>query len=165
MKFFNVLALTASILILPGCFWNNTPETKTVSEEPVSLHVVNVLSKDMYDDAHIKGSVHMDLDDLDMYAEKWNKETPLVFYCSNYQCSASGHAAKVFKKAGFKHVYAYEGGAAEWSQLGFPMEGSRTEEISSYLNQPAGTQQEGQHDFDIITAAELKDMMIKAGLL
>ncbi len=154
----------ACLFALSGCFWNSQ-ETKTVSEKPASLYVVNVLSKEMYVDAHIKGSIHMDLDDLDMYAGKWDKNTPVVFYCSNYQCSASGHAAKVFKKAGFKHVYAYEGGAAEWSQLGYPMEGPQAEEISGYLKQVVEAPQEAKHDFDVITATELKDMMTKAGLI
>jgi rhodanese-related sulfurtransferase len=157
-----VLAIS-SLLVLPGCFWNNQ-ETKTVSEKAAPLYVVNVLSKDMYNDAHIKGSIHMDLDDLDMYADKWDKNTPVVFYCSNYQCSASGHAAKVFKKARFTHVYAYEGGAAEWSQLGYPMEGPQTEEVSGYLKQVIEPNN-GEHEFEVISAADLKDMMTKAGLL
>jgi len=159
-----LLVTLACLVALPGCFWNNQ-ETKTVSEKAAQLYVVNVLSKDMYNDAHIKGSIHMDLDDLDEYAGKWNKETPVVFYCSNYQCSASGHAAKIFKKAGFKHVYAYEGGAAEWSQLGYPMVGNQSEEISGYLKQPVEAPEDAKHDFDVITAAELKDMMTKAGLI
>lgn len=154
----------ACLFALPGCFWNSQ-ETKSAAEKPASLYVVNVLSKEMYVDAHIKGSIHMDLDDLEDYASKWDKETPVVFYCSNYQCSASGHAAKVFKKAGFKHVYAYEGGAAEWSQLGYPMEGPQTPEVSGYLKQVMQAPAEATHDFEIITAADLKDMMTKAGLL
>jgi rhodanese-related sulfurtransferase len=158
-----LLVTLASLVALPGCFWNNQ-ETKTVSEKPASLYVVNVLTKDMYQDAHIKGSMHLDLDDLDEYAGKWDKNTPVVFYCSNYQCSASGHAAKLFKKAGFNHVYAYEGGAAEWFQLGYPMEGPQTEEVSGYLKQvvePGST----EHEFEVISAAALKDMMTKAGLI
>ncbi len=157
-----LLISVACLSVVSGCFWNDQ-EKKSVSEKTASLYVVNVLSKDMYNDAHIKGSIHIDLDDLEMYADKWDKNTPVVFYCSNYQCSASGHAAKVFKHAGFKQVYAYEGGAAEWSQLGYPMEGSQTQEISGYLKQVIQAPNQDQHDG--ITAAELKNMMVQAGLL
>lgn len=159
-----LLVILVTLVALPGCFWNNQ-ETKKTAEKSAPLYVVNVLSKQMYNDAHIKDSIHVDLDDLDAYADKWDKNTPVVFYCSNYQCSASGHASKVFKKAGFKNVYAYEGGVAEWSQLGYPMEGPQTEEVSGYLKQVVEAPYEAQHEIDLITAPELKNMMIKAGLI
>ncbi|MBY0109940.1 MAG: rhodanese-like domain-containing protein [Candidatus Babeliaceae bacterium] len=159
-----LLVSAACLLVLSGCFWNRQ-ETTSNSENSSMLYVVNVLSKDIYNDAHIKGSLHIDLDDLQMYADKWDKNTPVVFYCSNYQCSASGHAAKVFKQAGFKQVYAYEGGAAEWFQLGYPMEGPQTEEISGYLKQAVQAPDHVQQNIDVITASQLKDMMTQAGLL
>ena len=157
------LALASvGLFLLPGC-WNSAK--KSAPEQAASLYVVNVLSKSMYDDARIKGSIHMDLNDLDEYAAKFDKDTPIVFYCSNYQCSASGHAAKVFKNAGFKHVYAFEGGAAQWAQLGYPMEGPRTENISGYLKYVPEAPAQQEHAYEVISAQALKEMMEKAGLL
>ena len=149
------LSLVALSLALPGCFGGT-------QAEPAQLHVVNVLSKELYDDAHIKGSIHVDLGDLDAHASTWDKNTPIVFYCSSYQCTASAHAAKELKDAGFTKVYAYEGGAAEWAQHGLPMEGPQE---SGYLKNVVTPPENTEHDIEIITADQLKDMMQSAGLI
>jgi hypothetical protein len=45
-----------------------------------------------------------------------NKDIPLIFYCSNYYCTASDAAAKMAIKKDFKTVFVYKGGMAEWYQ-------------------------------------------------
>lgn len=95
-------------------------------EEPkgeTKLRLVNVLDKPLYDDAHIKGtknveSICVPFMELEASVKNWDKTTPVVTYCANYQCTASGSAAKKLKELGFTDVWAYEGGTAEWYQLG-----------------------------------------------
>ena len=98
---------------------------KEVVEKKKGIIVVNVLDKELYDDCHIKGSIHIPFEDVQKEVPKLiDKDATVVFYCSNYMCSASGEAAKMMKKLGFKNAYAYEGGMAEWHQKGYPTEGS-----------------------------------------
>lgn len=160
----NLLVVATLSLLLSGCF-RNTPETK--STKAPGLYVVNVLSKELYDDAHIKGSIHVDLDALETEAQAWDKKTPVVLYCSNYMCTASSHAARELKKMGFEKVYAFEGGTAQWFQLSkndpsYIIEGPATE---SYLSHEVAAPEHEEHDVDIISAQDLKNKMHSAGLL
>ena len=76
--------------------------------------VVNVLSKETYDDAHIQGSINIPLGEIEDATHDWPKDKHIVVYCASYQCPASKEAAKQLRRAGFTRVYAYEGGTKEW---------------------------------------------------
>ena len=99
-------------------------------ESKPKLVIINVLDKEYYDDCHIADSkqawsINVPFLEIDEYAQKnLDKESEIVLYCSNYKCSASGAAARRLAKMGFKKVYAFEGGMAEWKQLGYPTKGS-----------------------------------------
>ncbi len=86
--------------------------------------VVNVLSKDHYDECHIEGSINAPFDELEKHAQSWDKQKEIVVYCASYICSASKNAYHKLKKMGFTHVHAYEGGTKEWKEKGFPVNGS-----------------------------------------
>ncbi len=129
-----VYSWVLALALLPGCFWDKNKETPAQEEQPTvmalkeGLFVVNVTDKNQYDDCHIKNSIRVNLDELHDFANTLDKEkTDLVFYCSNYRCSASGMAAQKFIKLGFKNVAAYEGGITEWYQKGLPVEGPAQE--------------------------------------
>ncbi len=167
MKYFvlkNLVVAATLSLLLPACF-RTIEETKNTKAP--ELYVVNVLSKELYDDAHIKGSIHVDLDSLETAAQTWDKKTPVILYCSNYMCTASSHAARELKKMGFEKVYAFEGGTAEWFQLSkndpsYIIEGPAAE---SYLSHEVAAPEHEEHDVDIISAQDLKNKMRSAGLL
>ncbi len=131
------------------------------------IMVVNVLDKVDYDDARIKGSVHVPFEDVEKHAATWNKEVPVVVYCSNYMCMASGAAAEQLTALGFKDVYAYEGGMAEWYQLSknapeYAVEGpAQAEYLSIVVPKPAHANKK----FKNIDAQELQKMMKDANLL
>lgn len=115
----------ASILALAGCGVGDKEEVKKeepVKHEAASLVVINVLDPELYEDAHIKGSINVPYEQVEEYLKKTDKNNELVFYCANYACSASGEAAQEAKAAGF-NAHAYEGGMAEWVTLGYPHEG------------------------------------------
>jgi rhodanese-related sulfurtransferase len=115
-----------SLVLLPGCFFGDGQKALKTG-----LIVVNVLDKKQYDDCHIAGSINIPFKEIDTFANTVDKEkSDIVFYCSNYMCSASGYAADKFAKLGFKQVAAYEGGTAEWYQRGLPTDGPAQE---SYL--------------------------------
>ena len=123
------------------------------------LVVINVLAANYYKDCHIVGSISVPLDKLENYAHKLDKKTPIVVYCASYKCPLSQKAWRIMNALGFGHVWAYEGGMAEWNQYGYPCAGACTE---AYL----GHQEEPQnHDIVTITAQELRKKMEEAGLL
>ena len=104
--------------------------------------VVNVLDKSMYDDCHIADSIHVPFDEIEDFIEELPKDSKVVFYCSNYQCTASGYAARKARELGIKNSWAYEAGMAEWYQKGYPVVGPCTRE---YLKKSV-QMLENQHD-------------------
>lgn len=147
-----VLCGVIATLFLTGCNFGKkqTPET---------LKVINVLDKNLYDDCHIKGSVHVPFEDVENKAMKWDKSTKIVVYCSNYTCTASGFIAKMLLKMGFEHVWAYEAGMVAWYQAGLPCDGpARQEYLKLTNNQHENVEKDG---LSIISTEELKNLIEK----
>ncbi len=121
-----------------------------------SLVIVNVLDIDQYHDCHIKNSINVEFNDLEKFAQSLDKNTEVVFYCSNYMCAGSGKAAKLFKERGFTHVWAYEAGMAEWYKQGLPVDGECKAKYLNMKNEPLDLPNE---NFDTITTSELKNKL------
>jgi len=134
--------------------------SKSASQLTPKLRVVNVLSEDLFADAHIKGSINIPFEHFEEVIKNWDKDTTVVVYCANYACSASGAAAQMLRKAGFAKAFAYEGGTAEWYQLhqsdpSYELEGpAKQDYLTVAVKRP---QQHG--DFEIITAEKLKGLL------
>lgn len=75
-----------------------------------------------YEAEHIPGSVGVaDKEGAESFLDP---EDEIVTYCSDRACSASRMAAHLLEKAGYKHVWHFEGGLEEWTAAGYPVEGS-----------------------------------------
>lgn len=147
------LSLALALTLLPACWFNSASNAK--------LLVVNVLDKAEYDDCHIKGSINVPFDEVEQFAKGLNKETELVFYCSNYWCTGSGHAATQATELGFTKVWAYEAGMAQWYQEGLPVEGqAKAAYLTKKIEKPAK-----ESPVKEISTQELKEKMEQAGLL
>jgi rhodanese-related sulfurtransferase len=125
------------------------------------LRLVNVLDAPEFEDCRIPSSVNISVMDLPKACEKWSKDDTIVFYCSNYMCSASGTACKIVKRLGFEKVYAYEAGMAGWYQAGLRYEGSGK---SPYLTMENREPENKHSDILIVDTFELKTMLDKAGI-
>ncbi len=99
-------------------------ELKKKMAQDSQLIVVNVLSKDAYDNCHIKGSVNISPDDLAKQAQQWGKDLPIVLYCASTVCRSSSRAYALLEGKGFTNLAVYEGGIQEWQQKGFPCGGA-----------------------------------------
>jgi len=121
-------------------------------QKMLNVIVANVLDKELYDDCHIKDSIHLDIDKLDEFVQATAKNTPIVIYCSNYLCSTSDYVAKKLREKGFTDVFVYAGGMAEWYQNKLPVEGACAASYLTKPNRAPATQTE--HD-DIITLQKL----------
>jgi rhodanese-related sulfurtransferase len=164
MKILSYKFLLGSVvtLVLAGCL--GIGEKGTTSQ--ASLLVINVLGEDLYKDAHIKGSINVPFDQIEQKSQSWNKNIPLVIYCSNYQCTASEEAAHRLAQRGFT-TYAYEGGTAEWYQHSktnprYVIEGPSQQKYLTMVLQPIP---EENKRVKTVTAEELYKMMEQAGLL
>lgn len=134
--------VTSVLLIAPGCGWGwfcswfggnmeknmkieeiTAEDLKKRMEESSSLMVLNVLSKDSFDDCHINNSLSVPLDTLEGAAKNWKKDQEIVVYCASYTCHASKEAYKKLRTLGFTNVKAYEGGTKEWKAKGFDVNG------------------------------------------
>lgn len=158
MKPRNILFLL--LLVFAGIaawFFFTKKHTESVPKK-AGLVVMNLLDKEFYDDCRIKDSVHVPFDELEKFVADLDKEkVEIVVYCSNYMCSTSEHAYKKLVAMGFKHVWMYEGGMAEWYQMGYPVEGTCA---SSYLSTKLKPTQ--HHDEDasaLLTVQELAQKM------
>ena len=116
MNKFTSLCMVLSSLILVGC-WSPFASKKQ------ELVIINVLDEAEFADCHIFGSINIPFDQFEEAAAKFDKNNQYVIYCSDYMCMSSGYCAKILKDAGFEHVWAYEGGMAEWYQKGYPSQG------------------------------------------
>lgn len=153
MSLYYTVLVLALVCLLPACWFGGWFQKKKTG-----LLVVNVLSEQLYDDCHIKGSVNVPFQELDSLIKNLDRDAHVVFYCSNYMCTSSGYAGKRLKDLGFEHVWVYEGGTAEWYQMGLPVEGPCTQ---SYLRKPMDPIAQDV-DVPVLTAQELA---CKMGLL
>lgn len=149
-----VFAAVAALIFLPGCsLWEK-------KEVPAVL-VVDVLSRDLYDDCHIPGSIQVDFAYIMEEAQKqnWSKATKIVVYCANYACSASASAVRSLNDEGYDAV-EYAAGMAGWFQAGYPVVGSAQ---SPYLTQENEPHAEYAADLPVISTEELKDLLDAQG--
>jgi rhodanese-related sulfurtransferase len=156
MNYRNVaLVLGIAVVGLGGCWYNRQQQTPPASGK---LILVNVLDEQMYVDCHIKGSINVPFAQVEHYfAQGYDKEsTEIVVYCSNILCTASGAACKKLLALGFKKVWVYEAGMAEWYQQKLPVEGSCT---SSYLTNTVSIHKAVHEGCEVLSTQELVQKM------
>lgn len=159
--------LCSLALLLPACDWFGSK-----SLAPAKLRIVNVLDPESFNDAHIKGSstvhsLNVQMQNLAQAVADWDKTVPVVTYCSNYFCMASGDAAEKLMELGFTDVYAYEAGMAEWFQLS---ETDKSYEIEGpakkpYLKIKVKKPQKEPENIRLISSQELQKMIKEANML
>jgi len=118
--------LVAAFLLMPACGWWKTPQEQqvTVSGAGVGTQDTNrqdvkliyITEEEQFQDAHIPGSVVMDLEDIQEKTKDWPKDTQIVTYCADYFCPSSKQALDKLQKLGFTNVKAYKAGIKEWYQ-------------------------------------------------
>jgi len=158
--------LTGVLALLPACWpFGNKVETK----ENQDLYVINVLDKNNYEDCRIAGSINVPFEEVETFAKDLDRKAEIVVYCANYSCTASSAAAQKLKELGFENVWAYEGGTAEWYQMGLKAEGKYPVLgtcQASYLS--AANEHVAQAEapsVPVINAEELREKMCARGLI
>jgi len=95
-------------------------ELEELAAQLDKVHVVDVRSKYEFDVLHIKGAVHIALDDPafveKLEALKGQANQPVVFYCNGKTCYKSYKACDKAKGRGISDAYAYDAGIFDWAK-------------------------------------------------
>ncbi len=94
--------------------------------------LVEALSQKHYVSSHLPGAINLPYEFVDE-AEKVlpDKDTEVVVYCMNPECTASAEEARELEEAGYSRVLHYAAGKQDWIRAGLPVEGGRAAGRSS----------------------------------
>jgi rhodanese-related sulfurtransferase len=151
-RFYSVFLVLVCAMFLPGCWPFGSSVEKSTKPE---LVIINVLDKAEFDDCHIKGSVNITFDEFEAKVPTFNKNNHYVLYCADSMCMSSGFCAKVLQDAKFDHVWAYEGGMADWYQKGYPCQGPAQLEYLTAESLDMSDDENEQSEVSTITAEQL----------
>jgi len=88
--------------------------------EPVTA--IDVNSRQSWAKAHVPGAVNLDPVTYDSSDLPTDRDSTLVFYCSNYLCRKAPNAARRAKKMGYNNVHVMSAGISGWLMAGLPTE-------------------------------------------
>lgn len=145
-----VALIVVSTMFLPGC-WPSSSEKSGKAE----LVIINVLDKPEFDDCHIQDSINISFDEFESKIPSLSKKNHYILYCADYMCMSSGYCAKLLKDAKFDHVWAYEGGMAEWHQKGYPSQGPAQLEYLTAESMDMSDDEDEHKEIPTISAEEL----------
>jgi rhodanese-related sulfurtransferase len=111
-----LILISISILIYKNKIKNKKSDDNKIYNNK-NILLINVLDKEEFDDAHIINSINVEFKNINNFLlEIKDKNTTLIFYCANYLCTSSHESAELAYKLGFKNIFVYSGGMAEWYQ-------------------------------------------------
>jgi len=88
-----------------------------------NFKLVEVLTKEEYEQGHIPGALSLPLNELGYLAKKELKKTDtIVVYCASYSCQASTKAAKKLLDLGYSKTLDFKGGKRCWRHAGLELE-------------------------------------------
>ncbi len=100
--------------------------TKEELRAKLNSHEYTIL--DVRSDSHwsssenkIPGAIRLPSDKLNIWAQNFHKNTPIVLYCACNGLGTSGRVARGLMAKGFTHVYALSGGWTEWLMNSYPV--------------------------------------------
>lgn len=93
-----------------------------VQERTVVCFDVN--SRESWNRAHVPGALHLDPGSWSESELPADRDTPLVFYCSNLFCRKAPNAARRAIEMGFRNVRVMSAGVSGWLERGLPTEGA-----------------------------------------
>lgn len=99
-------------------------ELQVLIDTKPELVIVDARRESEYVKAHIPGAILLRPNDMtlgQMTQRFMDKDTPMVFYCTDVNCAASSHAAHRAADLGYRVLYKYPGGIADWQEKGLPI--------------------------------------------
>jgi rhodanese-related sulfurtransferase len=81
-----------------------------------------VLSRAHFERAHLPGAENIPTAELHARARREiSLDEAVIVYCADRLCRESCYAAVILAELGYRQVYDFEGGLAEWRRHGLPL--------------------------------------------
>jgi rhodanese-related sulfurtransferase len=125
-----LLLVVAVVLGIGGATQALAVNIQTISKEELrsklgsyEYTIVDVRAEQHWNssDNKIPGAIRLPADKIDIWAENFSKNTPLVLYCACEGLGTSGRLVRRLMEKGFTHVYALDGGWNEWLLNSYPV--------------------------------------------
>ena len=91
-----------------------------MQREPVT--VIDVNSRHSWETAHVPGALSLDPLNYEEKELPADRDSVLVFYCSNYLCRKAPNAARRAKGMGYRNVHVMSAGISGWLGASLPTE-------------------------------------------
>lgn len=90
-----------------------------------AVTVIDVNSRQSWETARVPGALSLDpvgYEERDLRADK---DSVVVFYCSNFLCQKAPNAARRAKSMGYRNVYVMPAGISGWLGASLPTESGK----------------------------------------
>ncbi|TVM00827.1 MAG: rhodanese-like domain-containing protein [Candidatus Brocadia sp. WS118] len=98
----------------------STTQAKELIDKEKNVFILDVRTKEEYNEAHIKDANLIPVQELEQNINKIPKDKKVVVYCARGKRSAN--ACAMLKDKGLKELYNVEGGINQWKSEGYPVE-------------------------------------------
>lgn len=88
-----------------------------------SVHIYDMNDAMCWQQNHVPGAVNLDPESFSEQDLTSDKNSTLIFYCSNPMCRKAPNAAKKVKALGYENVKVLSAGIAGWMSDGYVVEG------------------------------------------
>lgn len=93
-------------------------ELKMSSDKGEKFQVIDLRTPEYFAKGHVPGAVNVNIEELEAYTNKLNKDVTSVVYCYDKLCYLSAKAALLLAKKGYK-VRELAGGYDGYAEKGF----------------------------------------------
>lgn len=88
--------------------------------------LIEALPEESFREYHLPGAVNVPVNDQRFERKVLevapHKDAPIIVYCQDECCDASPRAAEHLEALGYREVYDYQAGKADWRAAGNPVE-------------------------------------------
>lgn len=108
-----------------------SPAELTAAMREGGVVCFDVNSRESWNRAHVPGALHLDPTTWSESELPADRDTPLVFYCSNMFCRKAPYAARRAIEMGFRNVRVMSAGISGWLDHRLPTEAGAVREQHS----------------------------------
>ena len=113
-----------------------SPNELHQSMQARKVTVIDVNSRQSWAKAHVPGALNLDPVDYDESDLPPDKQSSLVFYCSNPMCRKAPNAARRAKKLGYGNAKVMSAGITGWLAAKLPTESGQNMHLSTMRVHP-----------------------------
>jgi rhodanese-related sulfurtransferase len=93
---------------------------KELIDKEKDVFILDVRTKEEYNEAHIKGANLIPIKELEQNINKIPRDKKVIVHCAKGKRSAK--SCEILKDKGLKELYNLEGGISQWQAEGYPVE-------------------------------------------